>query len=46
MQRTLIVHTGERLIKRENWLVLQSDGTEKRVFDLPTATPKERRAYT
>lgn len=31
MQRTLIVHTGERLIKRENWLVLQRDGTEKRV---------------
>lgn len=31
MQRTLIIHTGERLIKRENWLVLQSEGIEKRV---------------
>lgn len=31
MQRTLIVHTGERLTKRDNWLVLQSEETEKRV---------------
>lgn len=31
MQRTLIIHTGERLIKRENWLVLQSERSEKRI---------------
>lgn len=31
MRRTLIVHNGERIIKKDNWFVLQREGEEQRI---------------
>ena len=31
MRRTLIVHNGERIIKKDNWFVLQKEGEEQRI---------------